>query len=81
MKKKKDDIQNENNTGSTTFPVVSIGASAGGLEALKKFFPNTTESSGMAYIVAMHMLPEQPGVLADLLQYKTMKEHQNDIEF
>ncbi|MFW5771051.1 MAG: chemotaxis protein CheB [Spirochaetota bacterium] len=71
MKKKKEDTENTNNTESTTFPVIGIGASAGGLEALKKFFTGIKENSGMTYIVVMHMQPEQPSVLADLLQNKT----------
>ena len=35
---------------SSTFPVVAIGASAGGLEALEQFFSNVPEGSGMAFV-------------------------------
>ena len=52
-------------------PIVGIGASAGGLEALKAFFSNVPENSGMAYVVVVHMAPKQPSMLADLLQRVT----------
>jgi two-component system CheB/CheR fusion protein len=49
-------------------PIVGLGASAGGLEALKSFFAEVTENSKMAYIVVVHMNPKQPSILPDLLQ-------------
>ncbi|KQQ36229.1 chemotaxis protein [Duganella sp. Leaf126] len=39
------------------FPVVGIGASAGGLEALREFFRHTAADSGAAYVVVMHLSP------------------------
>jgi two-component system CheB/CheR fusion protein len=33
------------------FPVVGIGASAGGLEAMTSFFRNMPENNGMAFVV------------------------------
>ncbi|WP_168380878.1 chemotaxis protein CheB [Modicisalibacter radicis] len=48
--------------------VVGIGASAGGLAALKQFFSNVTEDSGLAFVVVMHLSPEHESHLADLLQ-------------
>jgi two-component system CheB/CheR fusion protein len=53
------------------FPVVGIGASAGGLEALKAFFAKVPETSGMAYVVVVHMAPKQPSMLPELLQRVT----------
>ncbi len=50
------------------FPVVGLGASAGGLEALKAFFSQVAEDSGMAFIVTMHRAPDQPSMLPELLQ-------------
>jgi two-component system CheB/CheR fusion protein len=50
------------------FPVVGLGASAGGLEALKAFFSEVPEGSGIAYIVMMHLAPDQPSMLPELLQ-------------
>jgi two-component system CheB/CheR fusion protein len=49
-------------------PIVGLGASAGGLEALKSFFAEVSDYSGMAYIVIVHMSPKQPSMLPDLLQ-------------
>src|SRR5262245_50465558 len=48
--------------------VVGIGASAGGLNALKEFFRNVTDDSGLAYVVVMHLSPEHESHLANLLQ-------------
>jgi len=58
------------NTGHEAgkFPIVGIGASAGGLEALEQFFGNVPENSGMAYVVVQHLDPTQKGMLPELLQ-------------
>ncbi|MFO7656183.1 MAG: chemotaxis protein CheB [Bacteroidales bacterium] len=50
------------------FPVVGIGASAGGLEALEQFLGNVPENSGLAYVVIQHLDPTQKGMLPELLQ-------------
>ncbi|MFO7619693.1 MAG: chemotaxis protein CheB [Bacteroidales bacterium] len=50
------------------FPVVAVGASAGGLEALEQFLSNVPVSSGMAYVVIQHLDPTQKGMLPELLQ-------------
>ena len=50
------------------FPIVCIGASAGGLEALEQYLANVPENSGMAYIVIQHLDPTQKGMLPELLQ-------------
>ncbi len=52
-------------------PVVGIGASAGGLEALKSFFSKVTKKSGLVYIVVIHTSPKQPSMMAELLQKVT----------
>jgi two-component system CheB/CheR fusion protein len=54
--------------GKVLFPIVGIGASAGGLEALEQFLLNVPENSGMAYIVVQHLDPTQKGMLPELLQ-------------
>ena len=53
------------------FPVVGIGASAGGLEAFEQFFNNTPVDSGMAYVVIQHLDPNREGMLPELLQRMT----------
>jgi two-component system, chemotaxis family, CheB/CheR fusion protein len=55
-------------TDTTHFPIVGIGASAGGLEALEQFLGNVTENSGIAYVVVQHLDPTHKGMLPELLQ-------------
>lgn len=50
------------------FPVVGIGASAGGLEALEEFFKNMPEKNGMAFVVIQHLDPDNAGIMPELLQ-------------
>jgi two-component system CheB/CheR fusion protein len=54
-----------------SFPIVGIGASAGGLEALEEFLGHVPEASGMALVVVQHLDPTHKGVLAELLQRST----------
>jgi two-component system CheB/CheR fusion protein len=53
------------------FPVVGIGASAGGLEALEQFFSNMPVKSGMAFVVIQHLDPTHNGLLTELIQRTT----------
>ncbi|MFZ2198233.1 MAG: chemotaxis protein CheB, partial [Thermodesulfovibrionales bacterium] len=39
------------------FPVVGIGASAGGLEAFTQLFRNLPADSGMAFVLIQHLAP------------------------
>ena len=56
---------------SNLFPVVGVGASAGGLEAFKRLIKAIPEESGMAYILVQHLEPTHESILADLLQKVT----------
>lgn len=49
------------------FPVVGIGASAGGLEALRQLFAHIPDDTGMAFIVIQHMDPDRPSLLTAVL--------------
>ena len=51
--------------------VVGLGASAGGIGALKKFFENVPEGAGMAYVVILHLSPDHDSRLAEVLQHST----------
>jgi two-component system CheB/CheR fusion protein len=53
---------------SLSFPIVGIGASAGGLEALEQFFGNMPKDSGMAFVVIQHLDPTHAGIMPELLQ-------------
>jgi two-component system CheB/CheR fusion protein len=53
------------------FPIVGIGASAGGLEALEQFLRHMTENSGMAFVIVQHLDPTHIGMMPELLQRTT----------
>lgn len=48
--------------------VVGIGASAGGLSALRSLFTRIPDDSGLAFVVVVHLSSEHESHLADLLQ-------------
>jgi two-component system CheB/CheR fusion protein len=56
---------------SLDFPVVGIGASAGGLEALVRFFEQIPPQVGMAFVVILHLSPDHESSAADILQRAT----------
>ncbi len=62
----------ENGTGEKSngknFLIVGIGASAGGIQALKDFFENVPVDSGVAYVVILHLSPDHESRLAEVLQ-------------
>src|SRR5438045_5649827 len=49
------------------FPIVGIGASAGGLEALEVLLAEVEPDSGMAYLVVTHQAPGRTSLLPELL--------------
>jgi chemotaxis methyl-accepting protein methylase len=53
------------------FPIVGIGCSAGGLEALEKFLSHVPASTGMAFLIVQHLAPEHVSALPDLLRRHT----------
>ncbi|MDP1985375.1 MAG: chemotaxis protein CheB, partial [Sulfuritalea sp.] len=53
------------------FPIVAIGASAGGLEALEQFLGHVPVNSGMAFVVIQHLDPDHKGMMPELLQRAT----------
>jgi chemotaxis methyl-accepting protein methylase len=58
-------------TADTLFPVVGIGCSAGGLEALEELLAHVPETSGMAFIIVQHLDPGHTSALPELLQRVT----------
>src|ERR1700744_2416035 len=56
---------------SNYFPVVGVGASAGGLEAFKRLLKAIPESSGMAFILVQHLEPSHESMLTEILQKNT----------
>jgi len=53
------------------FPVVGIGASAGGLPALQALLESLPSDTGMAFIVVQHLSPDHESVLPALLALRT----------
>jgi two-component system CheB/CheR fusion protein len=56
---------------ATDFPIVGIGASAGGVEALEAFFAAMPAENGMAFVVVMHLDPTHASWLADIIARRT----------
>ncbi|MCW8138736.1 MAG: hypothetical protein KIT58_07515 [Planctomycetota bacterium] len=48
--------------------VVALGASAGGLEALRQLLPQVPVDSGLAFVVILHLDPARPSMLARILE-------------
>lgn len=76
MSKKKEQPRPTNSPEPTRspparFPVVGIGASAGGLEALEAFFKALPADPGLAIVVVVHLDPTHISLLPDLLQKRT----------
>lgn len=58
------------------FPVIGIGASAGGLKAFEEFFSNIPKDkfTGMAFIIVQHLAPDHKSILNELImRYTTMQ--------
>ena len=53
------------------FPIVGIGASAGGLEAIEQFLGGLPENCGMAFVIIQHLDPTHQGIMPELLQRGT----------
>lgn len=53
------------------FPIVGIGTSEGGYEALSVFLSNVPENSGMAFVIVQDVVPMTGSILVELLQSAT----------
>ncbi len=58
-------------SGIDTFPIVGIGASAGGLQALELFLKNMPDDCGIAFVIVQHLDPTHKGIMPELLQRGT----------
>src|SRR5687768_4184577 len=56
------------NKAAKKFPVVGIGASAGGLVALESFFRSLSSDTGMAFVVVTHLSPDQHDMMTEIIQ-------------
>ena len=74
-KDKADDVSLHDDA-PTRFPIVGIGASAGGLKAFEAFFSSmpTKADTGMAFVLVQHLAPDHKSILSELIQrYTRMK--------
>src|SRR5580704_18099053 len=53
------------------FPIVGIGASAGGLDAFSKLLDELPGDSGMAFVLVQHLDPSHASLMVDLLAIHT----------
>jgi len=56
---------------TTSFFIAGLGASAGGLEALRSFFDAMPGDSGVAFVIVQHLAPEHRSQMAELLARHT----------
>lgn len=61
----------ESKSSVNNFPIVGIGASAGGIKAVEDFFSYIPNNCGMAFVLIMHLSPDYKSNLAEIIQYKT----------
>jgi two-component system, chemotaxis family, CheB/CheR fusion protein len=61
----------KNEMKENSFPVVAIGASAGGLEAMVELLNNLPPDTGMAFIYVQHLSPDHKSMLKEILSKKT----------
>ena len=60
-------MPNKTPAANQHFPVVAIGASAGGIDALKRFFGNLGPDSGIGFVLIQHLSPEHKSNLSEIL--------------
>ena len=65
------DVDQSVRRSTLSFPVVGIGASAGGIVALTRFFEQIDEPCGMAFVVILHLSPNHESNVAAILQRVT----------
>lgn len=53
------------------FPIVGIGASAGGLEAFTQLLSHLPPDTGMGFVLIQHLSPNQKSILAEILSHTT----------
>lgn len=68
------DAQEPTRSAAATVPIVGIGASAGGLEALREMLAPARLPTGLAFVVVQHLDPNHESMLAQLLDRNTVLE-------
>lgn len=65
-------VKNETTQNKSPSYIVGIGASAGGLEAIEDLIRNTSNPSGMAYVIVQHLSPDYKSLMDELLSKFTV---------
>lgn len=56
---------------NTPFPIVGIGASAGGLDAYSALLRELPADTGMAFVIIQHLSPDSASMLSEILARMT----------
>jgi two-component system CheB/CheR fusion protein len=70
-KEKEQEEESRNEDTDIDFTIVGIGASAGGLESLEKFFKALPTDNGMAFVIVQHLSPDYKSLMVELLSKHT----------
>jgi two-component system, chemotaxis family, CheB/CheR fusion protein len=74
-------VSGENNHPiDVPFPIVALGSSAGGLEAIEAFFKTVPPDSGLAYIVVTHLEPHHRSMMAEIISKTATMEAVQAVE-
>ena len=52
---------------ASEFPIVGIGASAGGIDAFHSFFDHMPDNCGMAFVMVLHLPADRKSMLREIL--------------
>lgn len=62
------DQTTDHSAKDNSFPIIGMGASAGGLEAFEQFFRHVPPDCGMAFVLVQHLDPSHNSILTEILQ-------------
>ncbi len=68
---KTDEMKSDSDPAKSVAPIVGIGASAGGLEAIIELLSNLPLTTGMVYLVVQHLSPDHDSILPQILARHT----------
>src|SRR5262249_61529085 len=61
----------DSESGKGLFPIIGVGASAGGLEAFSQLLASLPDNTGMAFVLVQHLDPKHESKLGDILAKAT----------
>ncbi|MDY7031412.1 MAG: CheR family methyltransferase [Thermodesulfobacteriota bacterium] len=74
IKRKKKSTPDITAKKAADFHIVSMGASAGGLDAFERFFRNMPDNSGMGFVLVPHLDPSHTSMMPELIQKSSKME-------